>query len=531
MNSKPSTSRASQAPATTHKSVLYRGVFIVVVTALCLFWALPLKEKIKLGLDLQGGMHLVLKVETDDALRSETDKDIDRLLQELEEQGIRQVEIERTADTSFKARGVPADKDSFIADEVVKNFMPGWDFRRVGDQLSFDMKPENVKDVRELAVRQALETIRNRIDAYGVTEPVIHREGIGGDRLVVQLPGIDDPERVKGLIKNTAFLEFRLAANIGENGSFSSEQAALAALGSRARDFDVMPENLRDDLGSTVQKRYWVLEKKRVITGRDLKTARISSGQFNEPQVGFILTRDGGRTFGEVTGANIGRPLAIVLDQTVISAPTIQARITEEGVIIGQFTLEEVQDMVTVLRSGALPAGLTYLEERTVGPSLGQDSIAKGRQAALVGTALTVLLLLVVYNLSGLNAILALALNILMLFAALALFGATLTLPGIAGVVLTIGMAVDANVLIFERIREELRAGRTVISSIGTGFEKALSAIMDSNITTLIAALFLFLFGTGPIRGFAVTLTAIFVSRWLFDLYTSRRQKVEKLSI
>jgi preprotein translocase subunit SecD len=252
-----------------------------------------------------------------------------------------------------------------------------------------------------------------------------------------------------------------------------------------------------------------------------------------------MLTPTGSDAFGEMTGNNIGRPMAIVLDGRIESVATIRARITDEGIIEGDFTQQEVQDLATVLKSGALPAGITTLEERTVGPSLGRDSITKGLLAGLVGTGLVVLYMLIIYNLTGLNAVTALALNVLLLFGGLAAFDATLTLPGIAGIILTIGMAVDANVLVFERIREELRAGRTIRSSIDQGFQKALSSIIDGNVTTLIAAAFLFQFGTGPIKGFAVTLfigllasmfTAVFVSRWLFDFILTR-WRVQRLSI
>jgi preprotein translocase subunit SecD len=277
-----------------------------------------------------------------------------------------------------------------------------------------------------------------------------------------------------------------------------------------------------------------------VITGRDLKSARPGPGQFNEPVVLFTLTPEGGRLFGEVTGANVGRGLAIVLDGRVVSAPVLESRITDEGQIRGTFTPQEVEDLSMVLRSGALPAGITYLEERTVGPSLGRDSIRQGLRAGAIGMALVIIVMLVVYRRAGINALVVLVLDMVMLFGALAYFGATLTLPGIAGIVLTIGMAVDANVLIFERIKEELKAGRTVRSAIDAGFGKALSSILDGNITTLIAALFLFQFGTGPIRGFAVTLSigilasvfnAVIVSRWMFDLRLARRERVERLSI
>ena len=521
------------------RSLISRLVVIVVVVALAALWAYPPDEKISLGLDLQGGMHMVLQVETDDAIRAETDNTIDGVQRDLEEAGVEDIEVDRTSDTSFEIAGVPADRDDFVEDEIIDRYHPGWNMRRTGNRLQLELSSGEAKDIRELAVNQARETIRNRVDAFGVAEPIIHDEGLGSNRIVVQLPGVDDPDRIRRLIKNTAFLEFRLVK--ANTGTYNTEQAAQDAnRGAEADKHEVMAENLRDENKNIVGQRYWLLEKRRVITGRDLKTARVSSGEFNEPTVSFILTSEGGKKFGDVTAENIGRGLAIVLDQSVISAPTIQDRITDQGVIHGNFTVQEVQDLVTVLRSGALPAGLTNLEERTVGPTLGQDSIDKGGKAGLIGFLLVILTLLVVYKLTGINAVLALLLNIVLVFGFLSMFGATLTLPGIAGIVLTIGMAVDANVLIFERIREELRSGRTVKSAIVAGFGKALSSIVDANATTMIAALFLFMFGTGPIRGFAVTLsvgilaslfTAVFISRWLFDFNTSRRARIDKLSI
>ena len=521
------------------KSLVSRFVVIVVVVALAALWAYPPEEKISLGLDLQGGMHMVLQVETDDAIKAETDNTIDGVLRDLEEAGVENVEVDRTGPSAFELTGVPADRDDFVEDEIIERYHPGWTMRRLGERLQFELSSAEAKNIRELAVNQARETIRNRVDAFGVAEPIIHDEGLGSNRIVVQLPGVDDPDRIRRLIKNTAFLEFRLTR--ANSGTYNTEQAAVDAnRGADADQYEVMQEDLRDENKNIVGQRYWLLEKRRVITGRDLKTARPSSGEFNEPTVSFILTSEGGKKFGDVTGENIGRGLAIVLDGKVISAPTIQDRITDQGVIHGSFTVQEVQDLVTVLRSGALPAGLTNLTERTVGPTLGQDSIDKGSKAGMIGFTLVIITMLIVYKLTGINAVLALLLNIVLVFGVLSMFGATLTLPGIAGIVLTIGMAVDANVLIFERIREELRSGRTVKSAIVAGFQKALSSIVDANATTMIAAIFLFMFGTGPIRGFAVTLsvgilaslfTAVFISRWLFDFNTSRRARIDKLSI
>ncbi len=521
------------------KSLTSRLIVILTVIVVAAVWAYPPEEKINLGLDLQGGMHMVLQVETDDALRAETDTTIDDVLSDLEEAGITGAEVDRTGDTTFEITGVPADRDDFVEDEIVDRYLQGWSLRRLGDRLQFELSSAEARSKRQLAVNQARETIRNRIDAFGVSEPVIHDEGLGSDRIVVQLPGVDDPDRIRRLIKNTAFLEFRLTK--AGSVSYGTEQAARDAnRGSGADQYEVMQEDLRDENKNIIGQQFWILEKKRVITGRDLKTAQPTTGDFGEPSVSFTLTSEGGNKFGDITGANIGRGLAIVLDGRVISAPTIQARITDRGLIHGSFTVQEVQDLVTVLRSGALPAGLTSLTERTVGPTLGQDSIDKGSKAGGIGFLLVILTMLVVYRLTGINAVLALLLNIVLVFGVLSMFGATLTLPGIAGIVLTIGMAVDANVLIFERIREELRSGRTVKSAIVAGFSKAFSSIIDANATTMIAAIFLFTFGTGPIRGFAVTLsvgilaslfTAVFISRWLFDFQTSRRARIDKLSI
>ncbi len=521
------------------RNLASRAIIIAVVLGVAIYSAYPPEESIHLGLDLRGGMHLVLQVQTDDAVRAETDNIIESLERELEDKEITGAEFQRTGDSSFEIVGVPAERFDEIEDDLVDRFYQGWILRRLGDRLQLTLSNSEAGNLREMAVNQARETIRKRIDAFGVAEPVIHDEGLGSNRIVVQLPGVDDPQRVKDLIKNTAFLEFRLVKD-GTGGFGSREQAEAANFGAEAGQHEVMEQDIVDDDRRVVDTRYWLLEKRRVVTGRDLKTARVAPGEFGEPTVSFTLSSEGGNRFGDVTGANVGRGLAIVLDGGVMSAPTINDRITTQGVIHGNFTQQEVEDLAMVLRSGALPAGLTYLEERTVGPTLGKDSIAKGKEAGMIGGLLVILAMLVVYKLTGINAVSALLLNMVLVFGFLAIFDATLTVPGIAGIVLTVGMAVDANVLIFERIREELRSGRTVKSAISAGFGKALSSIIDANVTTLIAATFLFMFGTGPIRGFAVTLsigilasvfTAVFISRWLFDLINSRRQRVDKLSI
>ena len=522
-----------------NRGLIARGILILAVVGGFFLLANPPSEKINLGLDLRGGIHLVLQVQAEDALRAETEKDLDTLLRQLAEEGVAGANGSRTGDNRFEVTGVPAASDATV-DTIVEDFLPFWSHRRSGDVLVFDRRVEEVADIREQAVRQALQTIRNRVDAFGVAEPVIQRQGLGSNRIVVQLPGVDDPERVKDLIKNTAFLEFRFV-EFPPSGPAPTEDEILRNYGGTLpANLEILPLERKDDSGNASIVGYYALEKRQIITGRDLRTARPGLGQFNEPVVRFYLSQEGGRLFGEATGANVGRNLAIVLDGKVQSAPEVQSRIDDEGVIEGQFTQTEVEDLVTVLRSGALPAGIVYLEERTVGPSLGQDSIEQGVRAGLAGAALVVLTMLVVYRLSGINAVIALIFNVIIVFGMLAYFGATLTLPGIAGIILTIGMAVDANVLIFERIKEELYAGRTVKTAVATGFGKAWTSIFDANVTTMIAALFLFQFGTGPIRGFAVTLsvgilaslfTAVFNSRFIFDLILTRRKRVESLSI
>jgi preprotein translocase subunit SecD len=522
-----------------NKSLLWRGILILVVTILMAvaFW--PPKEKIKLGLDLRGGIHLVLRVKVEDALRSERDKVAERLSQEAQSSGgpgQPALQSQPLSPTSFAVTVPPGARQKIL--DVASAEFAEWQPDAQGNRITFRLKEEERRRFADLAVNQALQTIDNRINAFGVAEPLIQRQGLGGDRIVVQLPGVDDPERVKRLLKSTAFLEFRIV----EGGPATSSAELLASYnGTLPPNLELLEGSVKDEVsGKAIGTQFYVVQKTARVTGRDLKNARPGLGQFNDPIVEFTFTHEGGQRFGELTSANVGKGLAIVLDHRVVSAPRIETRITDQGIIRGQFTQEEVEDLSTVLRTGALPAGIETLEERTVGPSLGQDSIRDGVRAGVVGAVLVVLMMVVVYHLSGINAIAALVLNVLIIFGGLAYFGATLTLPGIAGVVLTMGMAVDANVLIFERIREELRAGRTPRTSIEEGFKRAFASVIDTHMTTLIAALFLFQFGTGPVRGFAVTLmiglsaslfTAVFVSHWLFDLELSLRKRVESISI
>ncbi len=519
-------------------SLLWRALLIVVIVGWAALNAWPPKDKIKLGLDLRGGMYLVLNVEVDDALRADRDKAIDRILSEAKDEGIDNLTSDdaNTSITSFRILGATPEQVDDV-EEFAKS-LSAWKMSEQGGVLAFELESLEVKRLRDSAVTQAIETIRRRVDAFGVAEPVIQRQS--GERIVLQLPGVDDPERVKDLIGEVAFLEFRMV----DFGPTSSEAEILANYGGAVpNNIELLTQDQWDDItGERIGTLYYGMEKRPVITGRDLKGARPSlGGNFNEPVVQFQLSFEAGKRFGEVTGANVGRFLGIVLDDKVVSAPRLNSQIYDSGVIEGGFSQQEVEDLSMTLQSGALPAKITFMEERTVGPSLGQDSIEKGVRASLLGGSLVLLAMLVVYKRTGINAVLALTLNIVLVFGALASFGAMLTLPGIAGIILTIGMAVDANVLIFERIKEELRSGRSVTSAIDNGFGKAISSVMDANLTTLLAAIFLYNFGTGPIRGFAVTLsvgilaslfTAVFISRWIFDLgIFLSKGTVEKLSI
>ena len=521
------------------RNLLWRGVLIAAVVLAAAAAAYPPRQKINLGLDLRGGMHLVLQVNTEDALRAETDLDMSRLVQRVKDEKLPEIKPRRTADSQFEVVGLAPDLRSSVA-QLADKGLTRWSQHEDGGRLVFEMKPPDAIAVRDGAVRQAVETIRNRVDAFGVTEPLIQEAG--NQRIIVQLPGVDDPERVRKLIKNTAFLEFRITTYPERGGFGVTKEEILSHYNGKIPDDVELVESssVREDKdGNPVGKTYYAVERRRTVTGRDLSTARPSQGRFGSPVVSFSLKPDGARAFGELTASNVHRGLAILLDGKVVSAPIINERISDSGVIEGNFTEKEVEDLATVLRSGSLPASLTYLEERTVGPSLGRDSIDEGLRAGVLGTSLVVVVMLLVYNLAGVNAIAALVLNVLMLFGGMGLFHSTLTLPGIAGVILTIGMAVDANVLVFERIREELRAGRTVRAAIDLGFDRAFTSIIDTHVTTLVSAMFLFQFGTGPIKGFAVTLTigllaslftSVFVSRWIFDLVLSRR-RVQKLSI
>ena len=525
--------------------LFWKGVLILSTLGGALLFCIPPGEKIRLGLDLKGGVHLIMDVNTDDAVRTETDQMEELLRSELRKRGLTFSEVGRDGLAAIVLKGMlPAERDALRA--LLNEQLVGWTAEDEGGG-AWRLQRETAQEqlVRETAVRQALETIRERVDSLGVAEPIIQRQGLAGSRILVQLPGLDDPGRVKEFMIEPAFLEWKLvSAPAGQTAAgvraFDNREALLRAFGGALPvDTDVYTEQRVGSEGRPAVL-YWPLKKASPISGRDLANARRGQGNLGSPVVDFILSPDAGRRFLALTRENKDQPLAILLDRKVISVPIIRSEIGDRGMIEGNFTVQDAEDLALKLRSGALPASVRILEERSVGPSLGADSIRKGVQAAVYGLALVVGFMVIYYRLSGLNAILALALNILLTLGFMAYVKATLTLPGIAGLILTIGMAVDANVLIFERIREELRLGKTVRAAVDSGFRKAFSAILDSNVTTIIAAVFLFTFGTGPIKGFAVTLTfgltasmftAIFVSRYLYDLLLTVRPGTQSLSI
>jgi preprotein translocase subunit SecD len=519
------------------KNVLWRVIVIIAVVGVSVWSLWPPEDKINWGLDLQGGVHLVLQVQTDDAIKAELDDAAQRLVSFAADEGIELGAAEVDAGSFLFTVEVPAGTDRGKLNDLVDRAFPDYDVTRAGSTWTLAFKANIERLIRDQAVRKGLETINNRVDEFGVAEPLIQRQGLESDRILIQLPGVDDPERVKRIIKSTAFLEFKEVMA----GPMPDRASLLAGSGGTPPNDGEVLTGTRTGLNNEVIGRsYYLVKKSSIITGRDLRSARRSQDQYGMPNVQFDLVPDAADKFGEFTGSHIGTPMAIILDNNVMSAPTIRAKITDSGVIEGNYSVEEAEDLALILRAGALPAEIIYLEERTVGPSLGRDSIDRGVRAAIYGMAAVMVFMLVYYKRSGFNATMALIINLLILMGAMAYFGATLTLPGIAGVILTIGMAVDANVLIFERIREELRVGKTVRSAIDTGFSRAFGTILDANLTTLIAALFLFQFGTGPVKGFAVTLsigifasvfTAVFVSRTIYMIMLIGRDRVQTLSI
>lgn len=532
-----------------------RTLVIVVTLLVCVFGIIgfpksiaQLKENwqnnIHLGLDLKGGSRLVLQVQVQDAAKGEADQVIDRLKDDFKKQNITWSSIDRNdpqtvqdADsTQITIKGVPATETSAFRNLITERYADWVLTPQNSTDYSIKMKPADMESLKADTVQRTIQTIGNRIDQLGLAEKSVQPYGSTSTdyQVLVQLPGVDDPAHVKELIGTAAVLEITAV----KDGPFASREAALAAHGG------VLPLNTKvarslPRAGSEGDQ-WYIVNRSPVITGHEMRNARAGQDEFRKWETDFTLSQDGGKRFGIFTGANINNRLAVVLDNNIVSVATIQSKIDDSGRITGLGSEQEAEDLSKYLRSGSLPAGVVYLEERSVGPSLGADSIHQGFTSGIAGLIAVIAVMLVYYKRSGVNAVLALFLNALVLLAAVSYFHAALTLPGIAGIVLTIGMAVDSNVLIFERIREELRAGKAVVAAVDTGFDKAFLTIIDTHVTTIVSCAFLFLFGEGPVRGFAVTLTiglfanvftAVFVSRTIFSYELASHRRMEALSI
>jgi preprotein translocase subunit SecD len=503
-----------------------------------------LLDRIHLGLDLKGGTHLILQVMVNDAIGAQSDHAAELMKEQLTKAKISYGDAAKIDGQPEKVviKGVPLDQGSAVRG-IVRDNLPDYDVTAGADNSwVMTMKPQAVTELKDRTVELSIETIRTRVDSLGVSEPMIQKNGLGENQILVQLPGVDDPGRVKDIIQSTARLELREAPDHGQ--IYKTEQEALAAHGNMLPpNTMLMPTKPRrggEDAG------FMIVNRIPVVSGTDIRTAEQGNkSDTNEPIVNFYLTATAGKKFGVFTAAHSkdsANPsnLAIVLDNQVITAPSINSQINDSGIIEGGFTMESAKDLAMKLRSGALPASLHFLTERTVGPSLGADSVKAGVNAAVAGLAAVLIFMLIYYRGAGINADLALVLNLIILLGFMGFFGAVLTLPGIAGVILTVGMGVDSNVLIFERIREELRNGKAPAAAVDQGFDRAWTTILDTHVTTIVSAIILFFVGTGPVSGFGLTLifgllanlfTAVFVSRVIFDAILSRKGRGAALSI
>lgn len=537
------------------RNLQFKALFILAVILLCIYGIVGIpksKEElvdnfhknIRLGLDLRGGSQLVMQVQVQDAFKAEADATIQRLQDELHKANVNFAAIDRNEPNSLETagtiqiniKGVEPTKAADYRRVINDQFGVTWISTSLNStDYKLTMKPTEALKLRKDTVEQSKNTIEKKINGLGLTESTVQERGNSDQsaQLLVQMPGVDDPGRIKEILRTAAILELFEV----KDGPFPSQAEALAKHGG------ILPLNTKlvPAIPRGGQTEGWfLLSRTPAITGRDLRDAHAQQGEMSRWETSFVLTQDAAKRFERFTEANIGNRLAIVLDNKVLSAPRIENKISDTGRITGAASHEEAGDLALNLRAGSLPASVVYLEERSIGPALGADSIRDGIYAGIAGVLAVVIVMLVYYKKSGINATLALILNAIILIAALSYFDATLTLPGIAGVILTIGMAVDSNVLIFERIREELRNGKAVPSAVDAGFGKAFLTIVDTHVTTVVSCAFLFIFGTTAVKGFALTLviglianifTAVFVSRAIFDFELSGKRQPATLSI
>ncbi len=500
-----------------------------------------LLSRIHLGLDLRGGTHLILQVMVDEAVASATDADMIHLQSDLASNSITGATALRPDGQSatINVNGISADKQNDARTLLSNRYGNDYDIKSNGlNGLTLTMKPSAIAALKTRTLDQAIDVIRTRVDTLGVSEPVIQEYNVGSSQILVELPGVDDPSRVKDVIQSTARLEIHEVTG----GPFNDEGAALQSLGGTLPFDTVLLHSAPGASSAQSGDQIYALKKTAEVAGTDIRDAQAGVNQnTSEPQVTFYLTTAAGNHFADFTSANKGKGLAVVLDNQIREVATIRDQIRDQGTISGgSMGQQQAKDLSMLLRTGALPASIHYLQESSVGPSLGADSIRQGVLASVVGMLAVMAFMLFYYRGAGINADLALLLNLLILLGFMGFTGSTLTLPGIAGVILTIGMGVDSNVLIFERIREEIRAGKSPAASVDQGFAHAWTTIIDTHVTTIVSAAILFIFGTGPVRGFAVTLTfgllanlftAVFVSRTIFDANVSRKPRGEAISI
>jgi preprotein translocase subunit SecD len=557
------------------QNLLQRVIIIAVVTLVSLYLVIGPRRKptlkdfswsgikttlannIHLGLDLKGGSHLVMKVKTDEFLKNLTEGNALAIQNSAKDGGFppKEVRAETAGDYRIVLEATDPATLGAVEEAIQKKVdLTDWSVAKSGSTITWSLTPTAQRALAEQATEQAHKIILSRLEGVGVVEPLVQRHGAqNSHQILVQMPGINDPERVKQLLKADSNLEMVHVVsqpNPAPVQTYNTKEEAEASLGGKVpanrRVFPYAERNEPTTAGQTAEtskeKKWVVVEWPAVVDGSELRNAAATQmrGGVEDYQISFAFKPAGAEKFGAWTGANINQYMGVVLNDEVKSIAYIKSQIFDQGEISGKFTRQSAEDLALTLRSGALPAKIEYQEERTVGPSLGADSIRSGVRASLFGLLFVVAFMLFYYRGSGVNAVVALMLNMILMLAALIVFEATLTLPGIAGIILTIGMAVDSNVLVFERIREELLSGKTVPSAVDQGFKRAIVTIIDTHVTTVISSLFLFVFGTGPLRGFAVTLiiglvinlfSAVYVSRTIFMWLLSRKRRVETLSI